>query len=57
MSDKVKSLLITWAVVIFLNQVLLFHGCIKLHCIIAAIPHTFVIAFVINLIISTREQG
>jgi hypothetical protein len=56
MSDTIKSLLITWAVVVSLNQVILYHACFKLHCIIAAIPHTFVIAFVINLILQDKKN-
>jgi hypothetical protein len=52
----VQNLLIIWGVILVLNQVILFHACFKIHCIIAAIPHTFIIALVINWIIQTKDE-
>jgi len=54
MNDNIKNLLIIWVIVMFLNQVLLFSACFKVHCLINAIPHTFIIAFVINMIQKDR---
>jgi len=56
MNDNIKNLLIIWAIVMLLNQVLLFSACFKVHCLINAIPHTFIIAFVINMIIQNNKD-
>lgn len=43
-----KPLLVTWAIVIFINQIFIFGGCFTPYCIVAAIPHTFIIAALIT---------
>ena len=39
-----KYFFTTWAIVIFLNQLFIFGACFAPYCIIAALPHTGVIA-------------
>jgi len=39
-----------WAVVILLNQLFFYSFCLKIHCIIAALPHTGIISFILALI-------
>lgn len=53
---KFKSFMLIWAVIIILNQVLLFSACFKPYCIIAAIPHTFIITIVIMIFINIKEK-
>lgn len=43
-----KQLLTIWAIVIVVNQILIFNACFELYCLIAAMPHTFVIAALIT---------
>jgi len=45
--ENLQSFFIIWGIVLFVNQVFLFGGCFNLICIIAALPHTGVIAFLI----------
>ena len=56
MTNNIKNLIIIWIVIIFLNQVILFGACFKMYCLINAIPHTFVIAFVINMIFKDKQN-
>lgn len=46
----VESFFTIWVVVIFLNQLLIFNACFAPYCIIAALPHTGVIAAVLTYI-------
>lgn len=39
-----QTFLVTWVVIILANQLFIFGACFAPYCIIAAIPHTFVIA-------------
>lgn len=43
--EHLERFLITWGVILVLNQLFLFHGCFYPNCLIAALPHTGVIAF------------
>jgi hypothetical protein len=45
---NLKSLIITWLVIIVINQIFIFNICFAPHCIIAAIPHTFILAAIIT---------
>lgn len=54
--EKFKSFMIIWVVIIILNQILLFSACFKPYCIIAAIPHTFIIAIIITVFINIKEK-
>lgn len=47
---------ITWGVVLVLNQLLIFHGCFYFHCLITALPHTGVIAFLIVIFASEKVE-
>jgi len=46
MSEKSKLFFIYWSVLLVLNQFILFHGCFKFYCILAALPHTAIIAYI-----------
>jgi hypothetical protein len=43
--EHLERFFITWGVILVLNQLFLFHGCFYPNCLIAALPHTGVIAF------------
>ena len=40
--------LVVWVVVLIANQLLIFHGCMKGYCILAALPHTAIISMLIT---------
>ncbi len=43
----IKSFFITWLILLILNQILLFHGCFAIYCLIAGLLHTGIIAFIL----------
>lgn len=49
MSNKIKTFLWIWFFVLLANQIFVFQGCFAPYCILAALPHTGVIAFLLNL--------
>ena len=49
MQGKVRSFFILWGVVLVLNQVIIFGSCFNPTCIIAALPHTGILSFIIFL--------
>jgi len=53
---NLKSFFTIWGVLIVLNQLFIFGGCFAPYCIIAALPHTGIIAFFITLYI-TKETN
>jgi len=42
---KFKEFFSVWGVLLVLNQVFIFHGCFNLYCLLAALPHTGLLAF------------
>ena len=50
--ENIESFFIIWSVILFLNQVVLFGGCFNPICLIAALPHTGVIAFLISIFVT-----
>ena len=45
--ENLGPFFVLWGIIILLNQFFLFHGCFNPACIVAALPHTGVIAFVL----------
>lgn len=45
--ENLGPFFVLWGIIILLNQFFLFHGCFNPTCIVAAFPHTGVIAFVL----------
>lgn len=45
--QTIKTFFITWLVIIFLNQLIIFGGCFASYCILAALPHTGFITFLL----------
>lgn len=44
-SENIKEFFITWGVILFINQLFIFGGCFAPYCIVAALPHTGIIAW------------
>lgn len=47
MIKKFKEFLIIWFIILLFNQIIFFGGCLKPFCILAALPHTGIIAFLL----------
>jgi len=45
MKEKIKQFFSVWLVILILNQLFIFRGCFALYCLISALPHTGVLAF------------
>ena len=45
MTEKHSAFFMHWGVILLLNQIILFHGCFQVHCLLAALPHTGIIAY------------
>lgn len=54
--QNTKFFLVTWLVVIIVNQVFIFGACFAPYCLIAAIPHTAVIAGIITFFYMKGES-
>lgn len=58
--EKIKEyserFFIVWGAILFLNQLFLFHGCFYPNCLIAALPHTGIIAFLIIIFTSEKVE-
>lgn len=53
--NNFKGFLVLWAIVILINQVFIFNACFAPHCLIAALPHTGVIAVFLNYLLKGRS--
>jgi predicted RNA-binding Zn-ribbon protein involved in translation (DUF1610 family) len=51
-----QTFLIVWVVIIIVNQLAIFGACFAPYCLIAALPHTSIIAAVISYFISDSEE-
>jgi hypothetical protein len=51
-----QTFLVVWVVVLIVNQLLIFSGCMKSYCILAALPHTAVISMLIVHFIINNEK-
>ena len=51
-----KFFFITWGIVLLINQVFIFGGCLAPYCIVAALPHTGVISAVIVYLYFQEEK-
>lgn len=56
MKEKLEHFFITWGVILVLNQLLIFGGCFTFHCLLAALPHTGVIAFFLSAFILRHDK-
>ena len=55
--QNIKSFFTTWSVILILNQIFIFHGCFSPHCLLAAFPHTGIIAFLINKFVLQDDEN
>ena len=52
--DNFQSFLIVWVVVILVNQIFIFGACFEPYCLIAALPHTSLIAILLSYFINSN---
>lgn len=46
--DNLRRFLAVWGIIILANQVFIFGACFMPYCLAAALPHTFVVAVLVN---------
>lgn len=47
-TNNLQGFFVVWAVVVIINQIFIFGACFAPYCLVAALPHTFVISLLIN---------
>jgi hypothetical protein len=52
---NIQKFLVVWVVVVLVNQIAIFGACFAPYCLIAALPHTSIIALLITYF--TRDDG
>lgn len=45
MKEKINAFFMVWGIILVVNQLFIFHGCFSPSCLLAALPHTGIIAF------------
>jgi len=45
--NNFQTFLVTWVVILIINQLFFFGGCFALYCLIAGLPHTGIIAAIV----------
>lgn len=55
--ENLETFFITWCIVIVLNQIFIFHACFAPYCLIAALPHTGIIAGLIVFFMNKDESN
>lgn len=51
-----QQFLVIWVVVLLVNQIFIFHACFAPYCLLAALPHTGIIAALIMFFIAKEKQ-
>jgi hypothetical protein len=51
-----QTFLVVWVVVLIVNQLFIFRGCMAGYCILAALPHTAIISMLITYFISNDKK-
>ena len=54
--ENLQDFFVIWGVLVVVNQIFIFHACFALYCIMAALPHTGVIAGAI-IYFKNKEQS
>jgi hypothetical protein len=54
MEDKIRSFFVIWLVILVINQVFIFGACFAPYCLLAALPHTGVLAFIWTYFVSKK---
>lgn len=56
MSEKNSAFIMHWGIVLLINQLVLFHGCFSPTCLLAALPHTGIIAYLYTAFVWEPEE-
>lgn len=54
--DSFQNFLVIWAVVILANQIFIFGACFEIYCLIAALPHTSVVAALVVYFLASKND-
>lgn len=54
--DSFQTFLVIWAVVILVNQIFIFGACFEIYCLIAALPHTSVVAALVVYFFNSSDD-
>jgi hypothetical protein len=52
-----QQFIVVWAVVILVNQIVIFGACFKVYCLVAALPHTFVISALAHYFMKKEQDA
>ncbi|WP_351124795.1 topoisomerase DNA-binding C4 zinc finger domain-containing protein [Shewanella sp. T24-MNA-CIBAN-0130] len=55
--NNFQAFLVTWVVIIIVNQLFIFGACFAPYCLLAALPHTCVIAVLLNYFLNAEESN
>ncbi len=55
--DNLKIFMITWIIILLLNQIFIFGACFAPYCLLAALPHTGIISAILTIIISKSKEN
>src|SRR5690606_38178674 len=55
--ENFQSFFVSWLVIIVANQLFIFGACFAPYCLVASLPHTFLIAIVVNFFILMDGSG
>ena len=55
--NNFQAFFVTWVIIIIVNQLFIFGACFAPYCVVAALPHTFVIAVLINYFLNNEESN
>jgi len=54
--SNLKSLFITWTILLLANQLFIFGSCFAPNCLVAALPHTGIISLIIIYLLNKPED-
>jgi hypothetical protein len=54
MGEKIRSFFVVWLVILVINQVIIFGACFAPYCLVAALPHTGLLAFLWTHFVSKK---
>lgn len=57
LSGKLKLFFTIWFFVLLVNQIFIFHACFAPYCVVAALPHTGVIAFLLTRVFGHKVNS
>jgi len=53
---NIKFFLISWVIILFINQIAIFGACFMPYCLLAALPHTFILAALLSYFVNKYKK-